>query len=55
MPRNARCIKPDLSYHITQRGTDCQTTFYSRQDRQVYLDLLRANLPDCGSGFSVFA
>ncbi len=48
MPRNARCIKPELSYHITQRGTGCQTTFYSRQDRLVYLDLLRANLPDCG-------
>jgi putative transposase len=48
MPRNARCIKPELSYHVTQRGTDCQTTFHSRQDRQVYLDLLRANLPDRG-------
>jgi putative transposase len=48
MPRNARCVAPDLPYHITQRGTDCQTTFHSRQDRQVYVDLLRTNLPECG-------
>jgi putative transposase len=48
MPRNARCIQPDLPFHITQRGTNRQATFYSRQDRLVYLSLLRANLQDCG-------
>ena len=48
MPRNARCVQPGLPYHITQRGTDCRTTFHSRQDRLVYLDLLRFNLPDSG-------
>jgi len=48
MPRNARCVQPDLPFHITQRGTDCQTTFYSRQDRRVYLDLVRTNFRECG-------
>jgi putative transposase len=32
-----------VAHHITQRGTDRQTVFYSRGDRRVYLDLLRQN------------
>jgi putative transposase len=47
MPRNARVVWPGLPYHVTQRGTNGQTVFYSVADRKTYLDLLRANLEDC--------
>jgi hypothetical protein len=32
-----------VARHITQRGTDRQLVFYSRHDRKVYLELLKAN------------
>ena len=48
MPRNARCVLPGTGYHITQRGSDRRSTFFTQQDRVVYMDLLRANLADCG-------
>ena len=47
MPRNARVVWPGLPYHVTQRGTNGQTVFYSVADRKTYLYLLRANLEDC--------
>ena len=49
MARNARCIWPGLAYHVTQRGSNRQTVFFSNSDRQYYLALLRDNLPDCGT------
>ena len=32
---------PGVAHHITQRGTDRQTVFFSRRDRHVYLALVR--------------
>ncbi len=40
MPRSARLVFPGVPHHITQRGTDRQTTFFTNADRRVYLDLL---------------
>lgn len=48
MPRNARLIEPGLAYHVTQRGTNQQDVFFSIQDRQTYLRLMRSNLGDAG-------
>jgi putative transposase len=44
MPRNARCIIPELAYHVTQRGTNRQRVFFSAADRTTYLRLLQQNL-----------
>jgi putative transposase len=44
MPRNARCIVPELAYHVTQRGTNHQRVFFSAADRATYLRLLQQNL-----------
>ncbi len=49
MARNARCIWPGLAYHVTERGSNRQTVFFSNSDRQYYLALLRENLADCGT------
>jgi putative transposase len=46
MPRNARCVVPDLAYHITQSGTNGQPVFATTNDRRMYLALLRENLAD---------
>ena len=46
MPRNARCIVPELAYHVTQRGTNQQRVFFSASDRAAYLGLLQQNLAD---------
>lgn len=46
MPRRARCILPDVPYHITQRGVDGRATFSDDQDRITYLKLLKQHLPD---------
>ncbi len=48
MPRNPRCVLPDLPYHITQRGTNRQPVFHSAADRRTYLNLIRENLADAG-------
>ena len=45
MPRNARCVLPGIPYHVTQRGTDRQRVFFLNSDREMYLHLLRRNLP----------
>jgi putative transposase len=44
MPRNARCVVPELAYHVTQRGTNRQRVFFSAADRATYLRLLQQNL-----------
>jgi putative transposase len=48
MPRNSRCVLPDLPYHVTQRGTNRQTVFHSAADRRTYLGLIHASLEDAG-------
>ena len=40
MPRSARLVVPGVPHHVTQRGTDRQTTFFTNADRRVYLELL---------------
>lgn len=46
MPRNARCVKAGLPYHVTQRGSNRQPVFGSIADRLTYLDLVMGNLQD---------
>jgi putative transposase len=41
MPRFARAIAVGSPHHVTQRGTDRECVFFTRADREVYLDLLR--------------
>ena len=41
---NARCVLPELPYHITQRGTNHQCVFFTAADRTAYLRLLQENL-----------
>ena len=46
MPRNARCVVPELAYHVTQRGTNRERVFFTASDRSAYLALLQENLAD---------
>jgi len=48
MPRNSRCVLPDLPYHVTQRGSNRQNVFHAAADRHAYLGLIRENLEDSG-------
>lgn len=48
MSRNARCVRPGLPYHVTQRGTNRQKVFFSAGHRKVYLSLVAKNLEDAG-------
>lgn len=48
MPRNARFVLPGLAHHVTQRGNNRQTVFFSPEDRDLYLNLVRDNLIDAG-------
>jgi putative transposase len=41
MPRSARIVIPDIAHHVIQRGNRQQTIFFSDDDRQGYLDLLK--------------
>ena len=41
MPRVARTVLVNLPHHITHRGNRRSTVFYSNQDRERYLRLLR--------------
>jgi putative transposase len=41
MPRIARVVIPDLPHHIVQRGNRRQKVFFSDQDRQFYMRLLK--------------
>jgi putative transposase len=43
MPRKARLIAPGVAHHITQRGINRQLVFFTKQDRRVYLQLLKEN------------
>ena len=48
MSRNSRCVLPELPYHVTQRGTNRQTVFFSAGDRRIYLSLFAAHQHDAG-------
>lgn len=48
MPRNQRCVMPGQAYHITQRGTNRQSVFFTESDRSTYLKLMSQNLEDAG-------
>jgi putative transposase len=41
MPRRRRVVLPGQPHHITQRGNNQQQIFFERQDRDLYLSLLR--------------
>lgn len=47
MPRNPRCVEPGLAYHVTQRGVNRQSVFFSHVDRLTYLALASSNAADC--------
>jgi putative transposase len=47
MPRNTRCVEEKLVYHVTQRGINHESVFFSRGDRRTYLTLAAANVADC--------
>jgi putative transposase len=40
MPRQARIISPEHTYHVTHRGNDRQAIFHEASDYHLYLDLL---------------
>mgnify|MGYP000293221554 CR=1 FL=1 len=42
MPRVGRIVVPGARHHITQRGNNREDVFFVEDDRQVYLELLRA-------------
>ena len=48
MARLARIVVPGLPHHITQRGNRRAEVFFSPQDRQVYLGLLRTAMDRAG-------
>ena len=41
MARIARVIVPGVPHHVTQRGNRRMDVFFTDEDRQAYLDLLR--------------
>ena len=41
MPRIARVVVPGQPHHVTQRGVRSLRVFFSDEDRQVYLDLVK--------------
>ena len=41
MPRLARTVAVDYPHHITQRGNNQQDVFFVKEDRRVYLELLK--------------
>ena len=41
MPRTARIVVPEVSYHITQRGNNKQDVFFVDDDQRVYLEILK--------------
>ena len=51
MPRLARVTVPGLPHHVTQRGNRRQRVFFSEEDRQLYLRLLREQSRRYGVAF----
>jgi putative transposase len=48
MPRNPRCVLPEVAYHVTQRGVDRADVFFSQADRETYLHLIQDQREDAG-------
>ena len=48
MARYARCILPELAYHVTQPGTNRQRVFFSTAHRKTYLSLIARHQQDAG-------
>ena len=48
MPRIARIVIPEVTYHITQRGNNGQDVFFVDDDRRVYLEFLSAYANEFG-------
>ena len=48
MPRHKRCVEPGLPYHVTQRGVNRETVFFSISDRETYLHLVEDNQEEAG-------
>jgi putative transposase len=51
MARIARLVVPGYPHHITQRGSRRQTTFFSRADYRLYLDLVIQAKEEAGVEF----
>jgi putative transposase len=41
MPRIARIVVPGAPHHLTQQGNNSQDIFFVKDDRRVYLDILK--------------
>ena len=41
MPRQARSVFANIPHHITQRGNRRQDVFFSNEDKDYYLELLK--------------
>ena len=39
---------PEVAFHVTQRGVNRDDVFYSHQDRETYLNLMRDQREDGG-------
>ncbi len=48
MPRNPRCVVPEVAYHVTQRGVDRGDVFFSHADRETYLRLIQDHREEAG-------
>jgi putative transposase len=48
MPRTARIVVLGVAHHVTQRDSGRQIVFYTRRDRQVYLELLKEHMVRAG-------
>jgi hypothetical protein len=41
MPRQRRVVIPGIAHHITQRGNNRRNVFFTDEDRELYLSLLK--------------
>ncbi|UCB57635.1 MAG: transposase [Candidatus Omnitrophota bacterium] len=51
MARMGRIVIPNIPHHIIQRGNRSQNVFFSKQDKEYYLDLLRNYAQEAGLSF----
>jgi hypothetical protein len=48
MPRQRRVVIPGIAHHITQRGNNRRHVFFTDEDRELYLSLLKEYAAQCG-------
>ena len=41
MPRQRRVVIPGIAHHVTQRGNNRRNVFFTDEDRESYLSLLK--------------